>query len=149
MSKYDKLFQSYAKFTEKLTPVEALFAITLIVVYADGKMSENESELFNQLMASGAMKGYSEADIAKISERIDRIWDRQGTEALFNGAIEALPKDMVEDALAVAAAFAIADGKVTPEESNYLEKLAEALQIPAETAPRIIAEAWENYRQLK
>lgn len=146
MSKYDKLFQSYAKSTEKLTPLEALFAITLIVVYADGKMSDKESELLNRLMASGAMKGYSEEDIQKISNKIDKIWDRQGTVALLHGAVEALPDDMVEDAFSVAAAFAIADGKVTPEESNYLDRLAQALKIPGETAPRLIAEAWENYR---
>lgn len=145
MSKYDKLFQTYAKSTEKLTPIEALFAITLIVVYADGQMSEQQSELLHQLMASGAMKGYVAEDIQKISAKVDKIWDRQGTSALFNAAIEALPDDMVEDAFAVAAAFAIVDGKVTPEESLYLEKLAHALKIPAETAPRLIAEAWENY----
>ncbi len=94
-------------------------------------------------------KGYVEEDIYKISAKVDRTWDRQGTSALFNAAIEALPDDMVEDAFAVAATFAIVDGKVTPEESVYLDKLAQALKIPGETAPRLIAEAWENYRRLE
>lgn len=147
MSKYDKIFNTYAKTAEKFTPLEALFAITLIVVYADGQMSQQELELLKRVMASGSVKGYSEEDFRKVSDKIDRIWDKRGTTALFNAAMEALPEDMVEDAFSVAAAFAIADGKVSKEESQYLDMLAEALKIPAEAAPRLIAESWENYRK--
>jgi tellurite resistance protein len=145
MSKYDKIFNAYAKSSEKLTPVEGLFAIALIVVYADGEMSAKELELFRGILASGAVKGYSQADFRIVSGKIDTIWDLQGTGALLNAAIEALPTDMREDAYTVAVAFAIADGRVTKEESEYLEKLARALEIPEAKAEQIVAEEWNNF----
>ncbi|HIK27075.1 MAG: tellurite resistance TerB family protein [Oscillatoriaceae bacterium SKW80] len=146
MSKFDHIFKTYAKYAEKLTPLEALFAITLIVVYADGKRAAKEDELLRRLIASGAMKGFSEKDFQKISEKIDKIWDEQGTAALFNAAISALPKDMLEEAYGVAVAFAIADGKVSKKESNYLDELAQAMGLSEETAHKIVTETWLNYR---
>ncbi len=146
MSKFDHIFKTYAKYAEKLTPLEALFAISLIVVYADEKRSPKEDELLRRLMGSGAMKGFSEKDFQKMSEKIDKIWDAQGTAALFNAAADALPKDMLEEAYGVAVAFAIADGKVSKKESNYLDELAIAMGLSAETAHKIVAENWLNYR---
>ena len=146
MSKYDYIFKAYAKSAEKLTPLEALFAITMIVVYADGKRSDQESELLKRVLVSGAVKDYLEEDFRKTSMKIDKIWDAQGTAALFNAATAALPKDMREEAYAVAVAFAIADSKVAKKESQYLDELSQALEIPKEIADKIIADCWEKHR---
>jgi tellurite resistance protein len=59
-------------------------------------------------------------------------------DALLNAAITALPHDLTETAFAIATDIVLADGEVTEEEQKLLNDLFQLLEIPEETAIKII-----------
>lgn len=73
----------------------------------------------------------------KMFDKLLGIMQREGLDALFNAATAALPHDLTETAFAVATDIFLADGEVT-EEEKLLNDLCRVLEVPEETAIKII-----------
>jgi tellurite resistance protein len=71
-------------------------------------------------------------------DRLLSILQRQGAEILLAAALASLPHDLQETVFAVTADIVLADGEVTEEEEEFLNELYHVLEIPEETAIKII-----------
>lgn len=124
---------------EVLTSVEAFAAIALVAITPDGLLSEQQTLNISCVLSRIKLfSSYSEDGINKILEKILGILRRDGFNALFNVAKEALSLELREVAFAVAADLVLTEAVVTEEEKNFLNDLSHALDIPYDTAMKIL-----------
>jgi len=106
---------------------------------ADGYLSDEEVEGFiANLNRMQLFKHYSGDVMNRMIDKLFGMMRREGTDALFNAAKSSLPYEMAASAFAVVADLIMADGVVTESEQNFLNLLYEALDIPDETAIKIV-----------
>ena len=118
---------------------EAFAAIVLIVIAADGYLSEREISLLNTVL--GRMQLYRHTSVEEMRKMFDDLCGllkSEGPEALLKGALVYLPKDLYDTTFAVATDLVLADGKVTDEEENILADLRQELDISEEIVEEII-----------
>ncbi|AFY49517.1 hypothetical protein Nos7524_3737 [Nostoc sp. PCC 7524] len=122
-----------------LSPAEAFAAIALMSTVFDSYMTdEQERHVTSVLSQSKPLKHYTQEAIHKLLQRIlDILW-RDGFNALFNLAKEALSPELREAAFAVAADLVLGEGLVTDEEKNFLNDLYQALGISRDIATQIL-----------
>jgi uncharacterized tellurite resistance protein B-like protein len=139
MGLFDRMFSTQTQVQELLSPAEAYAAITLVAIAADGYLSDEELEGFTaNLNRMQLFKHYSGDVMQRMFDKLFGILRREGPDALFNAAKSSLPYEMAASAFAVAADLMMADGVVTESEQNFLNLLYEALEIPDETAVKIV-----------
>lgn len=122
-----------------LGPAEAFAAVMLIVVAADGYLSNEEISLLNTVL--GRMKlfrSYSGDVMRRMFDKLGNLLRREGNEALFNAAMATLPHDLYETTFAIATDLVLADGEVSPEEEALLGSLCSAMELSQETVNQII-----------
>jgi uncharacterized tellurite resistance protein B-like protein len=122
-----------------LGPAEAFAAIMLIVVAADGYLSEEEVSLLNTVL--GRMKlfrSYSVDVMRRMFDKLCNLLKREGSQALFNAAMATLPHDLYDTTFAIATDLVLADGDVSPEEEALLGSLCSAMELPNEVVQQII-----------
>jgi tellurite resistance protein len=137
-----KLPQGNKKVSQKFKPEEAIVAIGLVTIAADGTVEEVESQtLMDVLQESEVFNEYSEEEFNALINKIVKLGQKEGIEALLNSAVEALPeKDQKEAALMVAFLIVSADGEVIEEEEEYLHALQGMLGVPDKVYDRILKE---------
>jgi uncharacterized tellurite resistance protein B-like protein len=139
MGLFDQVFRTQTKVQEFLSPAEAYAAVTLVAIAADGYLSDEEVEGFiANLNRMQLFKHYSGDVMNRMIDKLFGMMRREGTDALFNAAKSSLPYEMAASAFAVVADLIMADGVVTESEQNFLNLLYEALDIPDETAVKIV-----------
>jgi len=124
---------------EVLTSAEAFTAIVLVAITPDGLLSEQQTRSVSSVLSRIKLfSSYSEDGMNKLLEKILDILQRDGFNALFNAAKECLSSELREAAFAVAADLVLAEAVVTEEERNFLNDLSHALDIPHDTAIKIL-----------
>ncbi|MBE9115065.1 tellurite resistance TerB family protein [Lusitaniella coriacea LEGE 07157] len=122
-----------------LGPAEAFAAVMLIIVAADGYLSNEEISLLNTVL--GRMKlfrSYSRDVMQRMFDKLGNFLRREGNEALFNAAMATLPHDLYETTFAIATDLVLADGEVSPEEEALLGSLCSAMELSQDTVNQII-----------
>jgi uncharacterized tellurite resistance protein B-like protein len=140
MGLFDKVRQT-GKFQAEITlgPAEAFAAIVLIVVAADGYLSDEEISLLNTVLGRMQLfRSYSAEVMRRMFDKLSGILKRDGFEKLFNAALQTLPHDLYDTTFAIATDLVLADGQVSEEEENLLGSLCRALEIPDDTVSQII-----------
>lgn len=139
MGLFDKVFGTQSKSQDMLSAAEAFAAITLAAIASDGYLSEEESHGISfTLSRMKLFRSYSDDVMRRMFDKLLSILKRQGASALFNAALESLPHEMRPTAFAVATDLILADGVVTQEEQDFLNRLHQALDIPGDTALQIV-----------
>ncbi len=106
---------------------------------ADGSIAESEwAAIVAYLRRLRLYDNFSGAAFDKMFDKLFRILKNQGASALVSASIGGLPEDLKLTAFACAVDIALADGVVEDEEKEIINQLAEALQIPENTAVSII-----------
>jgi hypothetical protein len=124
---------------EVLTSAEAFAAIALVAITPDALLSKQQTCNISSVLSRIKLFGsYSEDGMNKLLEKILDILRRDGFNALFNAAKESLSSELREGAFAVAADLVLAEAIVTEEEKNFLYDLSHALNIPHDTAIKIL-----------
>lgn len=122
-----------------LGPAEAFAAIMLIVVAADGYLSDEELSLLNTVLSRMKLfRSYSRDVMQRMFDKLCNTLRREGSEALFNAAMSTLPHDLYDTTFAIATDLILADGNVSPEEESLLGSLCNAMQLAEETVHQII-----------
>ena len=122
-----------------LGPAEAFAAIALIAVAVDGEMTDSETQAIStSLSRMQLFSSYPEKAMLKMIDKLLDSLQRDGVDVLFNAAIATLPADLKDTAFAVATDIVLSDGKVTDEEEKLLNDLHQLLEIPEETAIKIM-----------
>ncbi|MDE6227394.1 MAG: tellurite resistance TerB family protein [Muribaculaceae bacterium] len=138
MGLFDKVF-SKAPQAEPLNAQEAFAGIALAMAGADGSIAQSEWDgIVNYICRLRLYDNYSGPAFDKMFDKIFRILKNQGPSALVSAAVEGLPEDLKLTAFACAVDIALADGVVEEEEKEIINQLAEALNVPEQTAVQII-----------
>lgn len=138
MGLFDKVFSKAPK-AEPLNAQEAFAGIALAMAGADGSIAQSEWDgIVNYIRRLRLYDNYSGPAFDKMFDKIFRILRNEGPAALVTASVQGLPDDMKLTAFACAVDIALADGVVEDEEKEVINQLAEALNIPEETAVQII-----------
>ncbi len=125
--------------TIALSPPESFAAILVIAMAADGYATDEEVRaLRDSLYRMQLFKRFDEEHMAKMIDKLLGIMQRQGPDALFQGAQASLPDELRETAYAVAADMTLTDGTLDASEQEFLSELATALAIPTATADLLV-----------
>ena len=138
MGLFDKIFKQVPE-EGKLTKQEAFAGIALARAGADGSIAQSEWDgIVSYLRRLRLYDNFSGPAFDKMFDKLFRILKNQGASALVSSSIGGLPDDLKLTAFACAVDIALADGVVEEEEKQIINQLAEALQIPEQTAVSII-----------
>ena len=122
-----------------MTSAEAFAAVALAAVACDGSLGRDEAHaLRRQLENRSLYVSCSEAEMGELFDRLLTLLRERGVAGLIDSAVPVLDQRQQESALAVAAHLVHADRKVTPEEAEFLERLAVQLNLPSGDAQMII-----------
>ena len=138
MGLFDKIFKEAPENT-KLTQQEAFAGIAIALAGADGSISQSEWDgIVNYIRRLRIYDNFSAPAFDKLFDKLFKILKKDGAGALVKASVESLSDDLKLTAFACAVDIALADGVLEEEEKNIINQLAEALQIPEQTAVSII-----------
>lgn len=123
--------------TIELTPSEALTAISVLAVAADGQISEEE----RQTLAANHLRlfsSYSGEHFQELFKKVLNLSRDYNPAEVFAAAKNTLTPQLRETAFAIATDLVLVDGIFTQEEEEFLVELAEALEISDEMGKKII-----------
>ena len=141
MSLFNKVSASNVRRQQdlSLSPAEAFAAITLIGIASDGYLAHEEAvTVMSNLQRMHLFRSYPSEVLGRMLNRLGLLLQQMGVNGLLNLALEYLPHDLSETAFAVTTDIVLADGTVTEQEENLLNKLYRDLSIPEATAIKII-----------
>ncbi|MGF1571038.1 MAG: tellurite resistance TerB family protein [Nodosilinea sp.] len=124
---------------QPMGPAEAFASIALVAIAADGYLSNQEGE--DMTMMLSRMQLFSAYPGDTMHRMLDTLLTRlkqQGPGLLIDQAKAALPQDLRETVFAVATDLVLSDHTVTPQEQAFLDDLYRILEIPSETALKIV-----------
>mgnify|MGYP005691364833 FL=1 len=123
----------------RMTRAAACAAGALAAVACDGTLGRDAAHaLRRQLENRSLYTSCSEAAMGELFDRLLTLLRENGVAGLIDSAVPALNQSQQESALAVAAHLVHADRKVTREESEFLQRLTEQLNLPSGEAQMII-----------
>lgn len=137
-----KLPKGGKKSAQPFSPEEAIAAIGLVTMAADGTVEDVESEaLVEVLQEIEFFEEYSEEEFDDLLSKIVSIGQDEGVDVLLNSSIEALSnKDYKEAALMTAFLIVSADEDVPAEEEEYLSALQGLLGISDDRYDELLEE---------
>ena len=119
---------------------EAFAAIALGAVACDGVLGKDEAHaLRRQLEFRTPYNQRTEAAMGELFDRLLKILRDQGLDVLVAQALQSLNNPQQETALALAAQLVHADRVVEVAETEFLNKLCDAMTLPEGQARGIVA----------
>lgn len=141
MVKYQEIFDVEITSKQKLTPEEAVAAIVMVAVYANGQPSEEENEeAINIINTQDIFDSYSVDEFQEMIDKITKLLNEEGIGVLFRTAAESITDDLGEIAFQAVAEMVLIDQKIDEDEESFLSQLAEALDISEDVAQDMIDE---------
>ncbi|MEA5463087.1 tellurite resistance TerB family protein [Leptothoe sp. PORK10 BA2] len=138
MGLFDQVFDPLPE-SQSLTPAEALAAICLVAIAADGYLSDQEGLEMDMLLSRMRLfKSYSNEMINRMKDSLLQQLQQHGPSRLVESANTALPIELKPTAFALATDLVLADGNVTPQEQAFLDDLYRILDIPSDRALTIV-----------
>ncbi|OKH36875.1 hypothetical protein NIES2119_15765 [[Phormidium ambiguum] IAM M-71] len=139
--KYQEIFDVEITSKQKLTPEEAVAAIVMVAVYANGQPSEEENEeAINIINTQDIFDSYSVDEFQEMIDKITKLLNEEGIGVLFRTAAESITDDLGEIAFQAVAEMVLVDQKIDEDEESFLSQLAEALDISEDVAQDMIDE---------
>ncbi|MCU0545188.1 MAG: tellurite resistance TerB family protein [Oscillatoriaceae cyanobacterium Prado104] len=123
--------------TIELTSSEALTAISVLAVAADGQISEEE----RQTLAANHIRlfsSYSAEQFQELFKKVLNLSREYSPAEVFAAAKTALTPQLRTTAFAIAADLVLVDGIFTQEEKEFLIELSAALDIAEDLGKKII-----------
>ena len=122
-----------------LTMREAVTAILVAAVAADGTLVEQEAERLNALLPSMRLfRQTSAVHLQRLTETALDIIGSTGPDALLPACAEVIPESLRAPLFALAVELVIVDGDVSATETRFVDSLKSALAIDDEIAANII-----------
>lgn len=121
----------------ELTFSEALTAISVLAVAADGQISEAE----RQTLAANHLRlfsSYAGEHFQELFKKVLNLSSEYSPAEVFAAAKNTLTPQLRETAFAIAVDLVLVDGVFTAEEKEFLVELSEALDISDEMGKKII-----------
>ena len=119
--------------------VEGITGVALLMVAADGYVSDEEVELLNaSLFRMKIFKGFSAEQLQQLFDKVSRELKQRSCDDFLQLMIHAIPSDMAMSVFAIAVDLAFADGEMCEEEQAILEFMYGLLEIPRDMALQIL-----------
>jgi uncharacterized tellurite resistance protein B-like protein len=139
MGNNDEVLETETDSLVGLSPEAAVAAIVFVATFADGEVTDEEIEVFNDILSNLELyENYSDAEREAMVDNFTNIYDTDGIEALFNLAVASISADWVETAFEAAVEVVLVDGSIPEAEENFISNLHQALGIEDLVAPEII-----------
>lgn len=120
-------------------PAEAVAAVILAAISADGHVSDEECRTgFTAISQMQLLKSYPADILGRIFSNLAGVFARHGIKDILMAAKQSIPHELNPTVFAIATDLVLADGVVTSEEEAILEDLCSLLEVPAEQAQQII-----------
>lgn len=117
-----------------LTLEQAVVAILLLSVSADGKVADQEISLLDHLF-----KNFKTLKLSSIEYLIEQVSSKgDDGNMLLDIACKTIPEKLKEPIFAVAVDIILSDNYIHSREIDFLDQLAVALEIPNKRASNII-----------
>ena len=138
MGLFDEKFNQPSE-SPPLSTAEAIAAICLVAIAADGYLSEQEGREMDMLLSRMRLfKSYSNDMIGRMKDSLLNQLKQYGPGRLVENAKAAMPSELAPTAFALAADLVLADGTVTSQEQAFLDDLYRILELSGEQALRIV-----------
>ncbi|MEM6254428.1 MAG: tellurite resistance TerB family protein [Cyanobacteria bacterium P01_D01_bin.156] len=138
MGLFDKVFDTSPELPT-LSPAEALAAVCLVAIAADGYLSDQESREMDMLLSRMRLfKSYSSEMVSRMKDSLLQQLQQHGPSHLVEMANSVLPKELKPTAFTLATDLVLADGNVTSQEQAFLDDLHRILDISSEQALTIV-----------
>lgn len=139
MGLFRKLFRDQKLDPNSLSQAEALAAIAVAALAADGYLLDEERQSLVSAMAGlQVFKKYSSQQRLKLLEKLFDLLRQKGAHTLVHSAKDALPPKLRETAFAVAINMVMADGTLVESEREFLRQLEQVLEIPDAVASQMV-----------
>lgn len=139
--KYQEIFDVDITSKQTLSPEEAVAAIVMVAVYANGQPSEEEyEEAINIINTQDIFDSYSVDEFQETIDKITKLLNEEGIGVLFRTAVASISDDLAEIAFQAVAEMVLVDQKIDEDEESFLSQLADALDISEEVAQDMIDE---------
>ncbi|MFB2881427.1 tellurite resistance TerB family protein [Floridanema aerugineum] len=139
--KYQEIFDVDITSKQKLSPEEAVAAIVMVAVYANGQPSKEESEeAINIINTQDIFDSYSVDEFQEMINKITKLLNEEGIGVLFRTAVASITDDLAEIGFQAVAEMVLVDQKIDEDEESFLSQLAAALDISEDVAQDLIDE---------
>lgn len=139
MGLFDKLLGGQTSKNIELTEREAVAAILLVVVAADGHVSDDEARQFNSVVNRMQLfQAQSGTDFSAMIDKLVGLIKKHGANFLVERASCVIAVGLRDTVFALATDLIFADGSVEDEEKALLEHIQKELEVSDELAVKII-----------
>lgn len=123
----------------EFSPEEAFVALAIVATSIDGEHNETEEMAVTQAILNAELFASYPADqlIMMINNAFHQIQE-QGTEVIFQSAIQSLPEKLWSEALTTVAQIIMADGKLSSEEKTLFSNLGQAFNFSEQEMTNIL-----------
>ncbi|MGK7922882.1 MAG: tellurite resistance TerB family protein [Trichodesmium sp.] len=150
MSLLNKVFGAYNTNRAGLSQPEAIAAIAVSAIAADGYLLDQETERVIVLLSQMEIfKSYSQKQITNLLDRLLNSLSQKGINNLVAIANDSLHPDYKETAFTLATDIILVDGVLSGKEQTFLTHLCQLLEIPRETATAIFQAKSEIHQLTK
>ena len=133
--------------TESLTttlvafsPQEAYAAITILAIASDGYLAHEELDAITINLSRMHLFQHLRPDtMQRMYTKLFDILRKEGADLLLESVKETLPSELRESAFAMCCDLTLSDGLMSLDEQTFLKQLHQLLEIPADTADRILS----------
>jgi len=138
MSLLNKVFGAYNGHRVGLSQTEAIAAIAVSAIAADGYLLDQETERVIVLLSEMEIfKGYSQKQITNLLDKLLNSLSEKGINNLVAIANNSLHPDYKETAFTLATDIILVDGVLSSKEQAFLTRLCQVLEVSTEKAATI------------
>ena len=121
-----------------LSPREAVVAVLVASVSADGVLRGEEADRFMEMLRATRWIESGREPIGRMTTRTLDLIARHGRATVLTACAAAIPRELRATALALATDLTLADGRLESRESTMLDELQRALGVADDLARKII-----------
>ena len=121
------------------TAQESIVGLILGAAGCDGDLADEELRMADAIMENTRTWGkLTSTDIGAIADTILKAFNELGFDATVENCIANLPAELRNPAFAICVDIVCSDGVLDPEETAFIEKLQQQLQVPDSVAQGIV-----------
>jgi uncharacterized tellurite resistance protein B-like protein len=122
-----------------LTPIQAFAAVILGAFNADRRIVPEETSRVREIFSSTRLfRSQSAEPVQDVLDRVFDLFEEFGPGPIVTLATKALPDRLRTPVFAIAVDLVLADGQASGEERKFIDSLQSLLQIPDESAIKIV-----------
>lgn len=139
MSLVDRALQGQTAETPALPVADAIAAVLVASVAADGDLSAEEAVRMNSILSTArVLRQAGDASMQGLAERAVRLLTDYGLPAVLTACAKVIPADLRPTTFALATDLVLADGRIGDREKTFVDQLQAVLRVDDATALKIV-----------